>query len=110
MGEVLKFVTSDVGLRKKTQKKTEKGLRTEVSKKKTQKIFCAFCKNNSVLSSFWVRFRFKRPVLNSAKRVQDKHEKNWRARAKLLDFFLMMLGVRPRKEVKIIYNLPSSKH
>ena len=34
MGEVLKFVTLDVGLRKKRKKKTEKRLRTEVSKKK----------------------------------------------------------------------------
>ena len=55
MGEVLKFVR----------------LRMEVSEKKTQEIFYAFCKNNSSLRSFQVKFRFERPVLNSAKRAQN---------------------------------------
>ena len=54
MGEVLKFVTPDGGLRKKNEKN-----------------FYAFCKNNSSLRSFQVKFRFERPVLNSAKRAQN---------------------------------------
>ena len=32
-----------------------------------------------------MKFRFERPVLSSAKRAQNKHKKNWRAQAKLLD-------------------------
>ena len=68
MGEVLKFVTLDGGLRKKTQKKC-----------------CVFCKNDSILRPFLVKFRFERPVLSSAKRAQNKHKKHWRALAKLLD-------------------------
>ena len=32
---------------------------------------------------FLVKFRFERPVLSSAKRVQNKHKKHWRAQAKL---------------------------
>ena len=55
MGEVLKFVTSDEGLRKKTQKKC-----------------CTFCKNDLILRPFQVIFRFERPVLSSAKRAQNK--------------------------------------
>ena len=82
MGEVLKFVTHDRGLRNKTLK-----------------IFCIFCKNNSILRPFQVKFQFERPVLNSAKRVQNEHKRNWRAQAKLLHFFLMILCVRPRKDV-----------
>ena len=70
MGELLKFVTLDMGLRKKTQKN-----------------FCVFCKNNSTLRPFLIKFRFERPVLSSAKRAQNKHKKNWRAQAKLLDVF-----------------------
>ena len=64
MGEVLKFVSSDGGLRKKTLK-----------------IFCLFCKNNSILRSFLIKFRFEKPVLSSAQCAQNKHEKNWRAQA-----------------------------
>ena len=68
MGEVLKFVTLD-----------------GVSEKKTQKNFCVFCKNDSILRPFLVKFRFERPALSSAKRAQNKHKKHWRVRAKLLD-------------------------
>ena len=67
MGELLKFVTSHKGLRKK---------------------FCVFWKNNSILRPFLVQFRFERPVLSSAQRAQNKHKKNWRAKAKLLDVLL----------------------
>ena len=84
MGEVLKFVTPDEGLRK------------------TQKIFCVFCKNNSILRPFQLKFQFEKPALSSAKRAQNKHKKNWRAQAKLLEFFLMILCVKPRKEVTIL--------
>ena len=66
MGEVLKFATLDRGLRKKRKK-----------------IFCVFCKNNSTLRPFLVKFRFERPVLSSAKQAKNKHKKNWRAQAKL---------------------------
>ena len=58
MGEVLKFVTLDGGLRKKTF---------------------------SILRPFLVKFRFECPALSSAKRAQNKHKKHWRAQAKLLD-------------------------
>ena len=61
MGEVIKFVTLDGGLRKKRKNN-----------------FCVFCKNNSILKPFWVKFRFERPVLSSAKRAQNKHKKKWR--------------------------------
>ena len=44
-------------------------------------------KNNSILRPFLVKFRFERSVLRSAKRAQNKHKKNWRAQAKLLDVF-----------------------
>ena len=54
MGEVLKFVTLNGGLRKKI-------------------------KNYSILRSFLVKFRSERPVLSSAKRAQNKHKINWRA-------------------------------
>ena len=64
MVEVLKFVTLHVSLRKS---------------------FAFFCKNNSILRPFLVKFRFKRPVLSSAKRAQNKRKKNWRAQAELLD-------------------------
>ena len=70
MGEVLKFVILDGGLRKKTQK-----------------IFCAFRENDSILRPLLVKFRFERPVLSSAKRAQNKHKKHWSAQAKLLDVF-----------------------
>ena len=68
MGEVLKFVTLDGGLRKKNAKS-----------------FYVFCKNNSILRPFVGKFRFECPVLSSAKRAQNKHKKHWRAQAKLLD-------------------------
>ena len=42
MGEGLKFVTLDGGLRKKTQKN-----------------FCVFCKNDSIFRPFLVKFRFE---------------------------------------------------
>ena len=70
MGEVLKIVTLDGGFRKKTQKN-----------------FWVFSKNISILRPFVVKFRFERPVLSCAKRVQNKHKKHWRAQAKLLDVF-----------------------
>ena len=68
MGEVLKFVTLDSGLRKKTQEKN----------------FAFFLKNNSISRPFLVKFWFEKPVLSRAKRAQNKHKKNWRAQAKLL--------------------------
>ena len=68
MGEVLKFVTLDGGLSKKAQKN-----------------FCVFCKYDSILRPSLVKFRFERPVLSSAKCVQNKHKKHWRAKAKLLN-------------------------
>ena len=68
MGEVLKFVTLDGGLRKKKQN-----------------FFCVFWKNDSISRPFLVKFRFERPVLSSAKRAQNKHKKHWKAQAKLLD-------------------------
>ena len=68
MAEVLKFVTLDWGLRKKTQKN-----------------FCLFCKNDSFLRPFLVKFRFEWPVLSSTKRAQNKHKKHCRAQAKLSD-------------------------
>ena len=68
MGEMLKFVTLDGGMRKKTQKN-----------------FCIFGKIDSILRPFLVTFRFERPVLSCAKHAQIKHKKNWRAQAKLFD-------------------------
>ena len=68
MGGVLKFVTLDGGLRKKTQK-----------------YFCVFRENDSILRHFLVKFRFEKPVLSSTKRAQNKHKKLCRAQAKLLD-------------------------
>ena len=65
---MFKFVTLDGGLRKKTQKN-----------------FCVFCKNDSILRPFLVKLWFKRSVLSSAKRAQNKYKKNWKAQAKLLD-------------------------
>ena len=67
MGEVLKFVTLDGGLKKK------------------RKNFRVFCKNDSILRPLLVKFQFERPVLSSAKRAQNKHKKHWRAQAKLVD-------------------------
>ena len=62
MGEVLKFVTLDGGLRKKN--------------------FYVFCKNDSISRPFLVKFRFECPILSSAKCA---HKKHYRAQAKLLD-------------------------
>ena len=67
MGEVLKFVASDGGLKKKRKK------------------CLRFCKNNSILRHFLVKFWFERPVFSSSRCAQNKHKKNWRAQAKLLD-------------------------
>ena len=67
MGEVLKFVTLDGGLRKNAKK-----------------VLC-FCKNDSILRPFLFKFRFEKPVLSSAKRAENKHKNHWRAQAKLLD-------------------------
>ena len=53
MGEVLKFVTLDGVLRRKRRKS-----------------FVFFCKKNSILRPFLVKFRFQRPVLSSAKCAQ----------------------------------------
>ena len=101
MGEVLKFVTLDGSLRKKTQKN-----------------FCVFCKNDSILRPLLVKFRFEWPVLSSAKRAQNKHKKHWRAQAKLLDVLSDDI-LQKAKKIKlqffsywwqIICNLPSSKH
>ena len=58
MGEVLKFVTLYGSLRKKCKK-----------------IFAFFCKSNLILRPFFVKFRFERPVLSSAKRAQNKRKK-----------------------------------
>ena len=84
MGEVLKFVTLD-----------------GVLEKQTKKIFCVFCKNDSILRPSLVKFWFERPVLNSAKRAQNKHKKHWRAQAKLLDVLLIIFCERPKNEVTI---------
>ena len=66
MDDVLKFVTLDGGLRKKTEND-----------------FCVFCKNDSILRPFLVTFWFEWPVLRSAQRAQNKHKKHWRAHAEL---------------------------
>ena len=68
MVEVLKLVTLDGGLGKKKEKN-----------------FGVFCKNDSILRRFLVKFRFESPVLSNANRTQNKHKKHWRAQAKLLD-------------------------
>ena len=52
-----------------------------------------------------VKFRFQRPVLSSAKRTQNKHKKNWREQAKLLDVFFNGIMRKAKKEVKIFYLL-----
>ena len=52
---------------------------------KKSKTFLRFCKNDSILRPFLVKFPFERPVLSSAKRAQNKHKKHWRAQAKLLN-------------------------
>ena len=70
MGGVLKFVTLD-----------------EILRKKTQKNFCVFCEKESILRPFLFKFRFERPILSSANRARNKHKKLCRAQAKLLDVF-----------------------
>ena len=55
MGEELKFVTLDGGLRKKRKK------------------VLFFCKNDSILRPFLFKYRFERHVLSSGKRAQNKH-------------------------------------
>ena len=67
MGEVIKFVTP------------------YGSQKNALKNFCVFYKNNSILRPFSINFRFEIPVLSSAKHAQNKHKKNRKAQAKLLD-------------------------
>ena len=52
MGEVLKFVTTEGGLREKTQKNVH-----------------VFCKNNSILRPFRVKIRFERPFFLAAQNV-----------------------------------------
>ena len=84
MGEVLKFVTLDGSLREKGKKN-----------------FCVFCKNDSILRPFLVKFRFECPVLSSAKRAQNKYKKHWRAQAKLLDVLSNDICKRPKNEVTI---------
>ena len=84
MGDILKFVTSNWGLRKKTQKK-----------------FCLFCISNSILRPLLIKFWFEKPVLSSAQRAQIKHKKNWRAQAKLLNVFSHDIMRKSRNEVKI---------
>ena len=66
MGEVLKFVTLDRGLRKKCKKN----------------MFFS-CKSESILRPFLFKFRFERPVLSRAKQAQSKHKNHWRAQARL---------------------------
>ena len=68
MGEVLKLVILDGDFRKKKEKN-----------------FSVFCKNDWILRPLLVKFRFEWPVLSSAKRAQNKQKKHWRAQAKLLD-------------------------
>ena len=57
----------------------------EVLKLLKTKSLWVFCKDNSILRHFSVKFRFERPVLSSAKRAQNTQKKNCRAQAKLLD-------------------------
>ena len=79
MGEVLKFVTLRGGLRKKRKK------------------ICVFSKNDLILRPFLVYFRFERPVLSSSKREQNKHKKNWRVQAKLLDILSNDIMLKVKK-------------
>ena len=84
MGEMLKFVTLDGGLKKKRKKV----------------LFLFFCKNDSILRPFLFKFWFERTVLSSAKRAQNKHENRWRAQAKLLDLLSNDIMRRPKNEIK----------
>ena len=58
MGELLKFLIPDVGLRKKRNK-----------------IFEFFKKNDSILRPYKVKFWLERPLLSSAKPAKNKHKK-----------------------------------
>ena len=84
MGEVLKFVTLNGGLRKKRKK-----------------VFFFFCKNDSILRPFLFKFRFERPVLSSAKRAQNKHKNHWRAQAKLSDVLSNKYYAKAKNEVTV---------
>ena len=84
MDDVLKFVTLDGGLRKKKHKD-----------------FCVFCKNDSILRTFLVKFWFERPVLSSVQRAQNKHKKHWRAQAKLLGVLSNNILRKAKNEVTI---------
>ena len=84
MGELLKFVTLDGDLRKKNAKN-----------------FFVFCKNDSILRPFLVKFRFEWPVLSSTKHVQNKQKKHWRAQAKLLDVLSNDILQKAKNEVTI---------
>ena len=47
-----------------------------------------------------LKFRFERPVLSSSQRAQNKHKKNWRAQAKLLDVLspdIMRINIQETK-------------
>ena len=82
MNEVLKFVTPYGNLERNAKK------------------FCVFCKNNSILRPILVNYWFERPFFSSPKRAQDKHKKNWRAQAKLLDVLSYDIMRKARKKVK----------
>ena len=60
-----------------------------------------FCKNDSILWFLLFKFRFEKLILSSAKCAQNKHEKNWRTQAKLLDFRSDDIMRKAKKEVKI---------
>ena len=67
LGLVLKFVTPDGSLRKNAKK------------------FLLFLQKQLNFKTCLVKFWFDGSVLSSAKRAQNKHKKNWREQAKLLD-------------------------
>ena len=100
MGEVLKFVTLDGGLRKKCKKE-----------------FAYFAKMTQ-LRPFLVKVRFERPVLSTQKRAQNKLKKHCRAQTKLLDVFSNDILRRAKKRSynflaigdRLFAILPSSKH
>ena len=100
MGEVLKFVTLRGGLRKK-------------------------CKKNLRFLQKWLNFKtffglvsVWKPCFEQLKSEQNKHKKNWRVRAKLLDILSNDIMRKAKKmklqcfsySLQIICNLPSSKH
>ena len=69
-------------------------------RKKTQKYFCVFCKNDSILRPFLVKFRFERPILSSTKVRKISINKNWKAQAKLL-YGLSNDIIRKAKKIKL---------